>query len=59
MTVGWIFWNVNLVSNFYLHQLKEKKNKSLVSFQRNKEALEKDKMTPMTNAEDFILHLYI
>ena len=38
---------------------KEKKNKSLVSFQRNKEALEKDKMTPMTNAEDFILHLYI
>ena len=32
---------------------------SLVSFQRNKEGLEKDKMTPMTSAEDFILYLYI
>lgn len=33
---------------------------SLVSFQRNQEDFEKDKMTPVTSAEDFIfivLHL--
>lgn len=37
----------------------EGKKMSLVSFQRNKEALEKYKVTPMTSAEDFISHFYI
>lgn len=31
----------------------EGKNTSLVSFQRNQEAFEKDKMTPVTSADDF------
>lgn len=44
---------------FLLTSIEGKKNMSLVSFQRNKEALEKDKMTAMTSAEDFILHFYI
>lgn len=50
----WIFWNRNPALNFYLRQLKEKK-KCLVSFQRNQEALEKDKLTPMSSADNFIL----
>lgn len=40
---------------FLLTSMEEKQNMSLVSFQRNQETLEEDKVTPMTSEDNFIL----
>lgn len=50
----WLFWSKNPALNFYLPSWRDKK-KCLVSYQRNQEALEKDKLTSMSSADNFIL----